>query len=141
MSFTPLPAYISFVRNKLFGPQGSFLKHIQSATKTRVQLRGKGSGYFEVKAPVEQGCVLEQMHFVVEGNDQVDVAKAKELCEDLIATVKAEYDAKISSSAYNTQYNNLQYNAQYQTQYNAYMQQAYAQYHSHYYNKNLDKKD
>ena len=41
LGFDPLPAHISFLRGKLLGPQGSFLKHIQSSTRTRVQLRGK----------------------------------------------------------------------------------------------------
>lgn len=97
LTFTPLPAQISLVRGKLLGPQGSFLKHIQSSTKTRVQLRGKGSGYFEVSGPVAEGSEPEPMHLVVEGSDRESVKEAKQLCEDLVATVKSEFDAKIAS--------------------------------------------
>ncbi|KAI8598178.1 hypothetical protein EDD21DRAFT_309762 [Dissophora ornata] len=36
------------VRAKIVGPGGQYVKHVQNETKTRVQLKGHGSGYLEV---------------------------------------------------------------------------------------------
>lgn len=41
------------LRAKIVGPQGSFVKHIQSETGTRVQLKGKGSGFYETSTGLE----------------------------------------------------------------------------------------
>ena len=35
------------VRAKVVGPGGMFVKHIQSETGTRVQIKGQGSGFYE----------------------------------------------------------------------------------------------
>ncbi len=35
------------VRAKIVGPQGQYVKHVQNETRTRVQLKGYGSGYLE----------------------------------------------------------------------------------------------
>lgn len=137
LGFEPLPAHISFLRGKLLGPQGSFLKHIQTTTRTRVQLRGKGSGYFEVTEPKDG--IQEAMHLVVEGSDDESIKEAKQLCEDLIATARSEYDAKITLSAYPpinpiylpSNYPQPFYQQLTPQQYYA-MQQAYAQYYAQY---------
>lgn len=35
------------IRAKIIGPQGSYVKHIQTETGARVQLKGRGSGFVE----------------------------------------------------------------------------------------------
>lgn len=137
IGFDPLPAHVSFLRGKLLGPNGSFLKHIQITTRTRVQLRGKGSGYFEVGEP-KSGALEEQeaMHMRVEGHEISNVKEAKSLCEDLIATARSEYEAKIFPRPSPQFYPPLAY-----SNYNAYyapqtpeqyyaIQQAYSQYYA-----------
>ncbi|KAJ3002166.1 hypothetical protein HKX48_002497, partial [Thoreauomyces humboldtii] len=46
------------VRAKLVGPQGAFVKHIQQETQTRVQLKGRGSGYIEQMTGREEDDAL-----------------------------------------------------------------------------------
>lgn len=41
------------IRAKIIGPQGSYVKHIQSETGARVQLKGRGSGFVESATGVE----------------------------------------------------------------------------------------
>lgn len=94
------PAHASFLRGKLLGPQGSFLKHIHSVTRCRIQLRGKGSGHIEVAKDAEP----EPLHLTIDpSGPDADVTEARNLCEDLIATAKSEYEAKfikpVSSNA------------------------------------------
>ena len=87
------PAHTSFLRGKLLGPQGSFLKHIHSVTNCRVQLRGKGSGHIDVVKENE----VEPLHLVIEGgvkSGEEEWKEARQLCEDLIETAKTEYEAK-----------------------------------------------
>jgi hypothetical protein len=35
------------VRAQVVGPQGSYVKHISSTTRTRVQIKGRNSGFLE----------------------------------------------------------------------------------------------
>lgn len=41
------------LRAKIVGPNGAFVKHIQQETGSRVQLKGKGSGFYESSTGVE----------------------------------------------------------------------------------------
>lgn len=41
------------LRSKLIGPQGSYIKHIQTQTGARVQIKGHGSGYRELATGLE----------------------------------------------------------------------------------------
>lgn len=41
------------LRAKIVGPNGAFVKHIQQETGSRVQLKGKGSGFYETSTGVE----------------------------------------------------------------------------------------
>ena len=41
------------LRAKIVGPNGAFVKHIQQETGCRVQLKGKGSGFYEASTGVE----------------------------------------------------------------------------------------
>jgi len=81
--------YGSFkVRAKVVGPQGSFVKHIQSETNTRVVIRGRGSGYLEVATGQEAD---EALHVSISGATQENVDKAKQFLADLMETVVTEY--------------------------------------------------
>lgn len=37
------------VRAKIVGPGGQYVKHVQNETRTRVKLKGQGSGFLEVE--------------------------------------------------------------------------------------------
>ncbi|OAD66805.1 hypothetical protein PHYBLDRAFT_118893 [Phycomyces blakesleeanus NRRL 1555(-)] len=41
------------IRAKIVGPQGAYVKHIQNETGSRVQLKGRGSGFYETNTGVE----------------------------------------------------------------------------------------
>ncbi|CDH60401.1 eukaryotic type kh-domain type i [Lichtheimia corymbifera JMRC:FSU:9682] len=77
------------LRAKIVGPQGSFVKHIQSETGTRVQLKGKGSGFYETSTGLE---AEEPLHVHITCTREEGLEKAVELTRDLINTVKADYD-------------------------------------------------
>ncbi|KAI9000218.1 hypothetical protein BC832DRAFT_144040 [Gaertneriomyces semiglobifer] len=76
-------------RAKLIGHQGQNVKHIQQETNTKVQLKGRGSGYLEVATGLE---APEPLYIHVSGSSEEAVDAAKRLCEDLIDTVKVEYE-------------------------------------------------
>ncbi|KAF9351406.1 hypothetical protein BGX26_010577 [Mortierella sp. AD094] len=77
------------VRAKVVGPGGQYVKHVQNETKTRVQLKGYGSGYLEVDTGRESD---EPLYINIIGNSQEDVDAAERLCKDLVETVKAEHE-------------------------------------------------
>ncbi|KAJ3340141.1 hypothetical protein HDU93_007366 [Gonapodya sp. JEL0774] len=75
-------------RAKVVGPGGQFVKHIQNETSTRVQLKGRGSGYIEVSTQREAD---DDLHVHIAGSSAEGVNKAKLLVQDLVDTVKEEY--------------------------------------------------
>ncbi|KAF5968480.1 hypothetical protein FBULB1_10711, partial [Fusarium bulbicola] len=77
------------LRAQVVGHGGAYVKHIQQETTCRVQIKGRGSGYLEAATNQES---VEDMFLHVTGPDPNMVAKAKELCEDLIANVKEQYE-------------------------------------------------
>ncbi|QPG94587.1 hypothetical protein C2857_006441 [Epichloe festucae Fl1] len=77
------------LRAQIVGHGGSYVKHIQQETGCRVQIKGRGSGYLEGATNRESD---EDMYLHVAGPDATNVEKAKELCEDLIANVKEQYE-------------------------------------------------
>ncbi|TXC07164.1 hypothetical protein FocTR4_00003077 [Fusarium oxysporum f. sp. cubense] len=77
------------LRAQVVGHGGAYVKHIQQETTCRVQIKGRGSGYLEAATNQESD---EDMFLHVTGPDPNMVAKAKELCEDLIANVKEQYE-------------------------------------------------
>ena len=114
LGFEPVHESLNFVRSSLFGPQGAFLKHIQSQTGTRVQLRGKGSGFVDLTPPVK-GAEKEPLHLFIAALTEADAECAVKLAEDLIATVRANYEQQqVASKAY---YDYAQYYAQYMAYY------------------------
>lgn len=82
------------------------MKHIQQETGCRVQIKGRGSGYLDSQTGVESDedmylsvtCVPIPYLFLNpqltsrSGPDDRMIDKAKELCEDLIANVKEQYE-------------------------------------------------
>ncbi|KAI0376154.1 hypothetical protein F5Y04DRAFT_273940 [Hypomontagnella monticulosa] len=77
------------LRAQIVGHGGSYVKHIQQETGCRVQIKGRGSGYLEASTNRESD---DDMYLHVAGPDPKMVDKAKELCEDLIANVKEQYE-------------------------------------------------
>ncbi|KAF4986718.1 hypothetical protein FDECE_15804, partial [Fusarium decemcellulare] len=77
------------LRAQVVGHGGAYVKHIQQETGCRVQIKGRGSGYLEAATNRESE---EDMFLHVTGPDANMVDKAKELCEDLIANVKEQYE-------------------------------------------------
>ncbi|RYP19844.1 hypothetical protein DL765_003098 [Monosporascus sp. GIB2] len=77
------------LRAQVVGHGGSYVKHIQQETGCRVQIKGRGSGYLEAATNRESD---EDMYLHVAGPDPKMVDKAKELCEDLLANVKEQYE-------------------------------------------------
>ncbi|TDZ31132.1 Uncharacterized protein C8034_v009398 [Colletotrichum sidae] len=77
------------LRAQVVGHGGAYVKHIQQETQCRVQIKGRGSGYLEAATNREGD---EDMFLHVAGPDPKMVEKAKELCEDLIANVKEQYE-------------------------------------------------
>ncbi|KAL2185365.1 hypothetical protein L209DRAFT_690848 [Thermothelomyces heterothallicus CBS 203.75] len=78
----PIPGFN--LRAQVVGHGGAYVKHIQQETGCRVQIKGRGSGYMEASTGRESD---EDM-----GPDPKMVEKAKELCEDLLANVKEQYE-------------------------------------------------
>ncbi|ODQ52962.1 hypothetical protein SAICODRAFT_35222 [Saitoella complicata NRRL Y-17804] len=77
------------VRAQVVGPQGAYVKHIQGETRMRVQIKGQGSGFIEQAIGREAD---EPMFLHITGPDAQGVQRAKEMCEDLLKTVKDAYE-------------------------------------------------
>ncbi|KAK4222494.1 hypothetical protein QBC38DRAFT_512944 [Podospora fimiseda] len=77
------------LRAQVVGHGGAYVKHIQTETGCRVQIKGRGSGYMEASTGRESD---EDMFLHVAGPDPEMVAKAKALCEDLLTNVKEQYE-------------------------------------------------
>lgn len=76
-----------------------FVKHIQSETGTRVQIKGLGSGFYDSETGRESD---EPMHIHITGPDEHQVDRAKILTEDLLEVVRAEH-AKAKTAMYQQQ--------------------------------------
>ncbi|KAG8925038.1 hypothetical protein FRC03_003173 [Tulasnella sp. 419] len=87
------------VRAKVVGPAGMFVKHIQSETGTRVQIKGQGSGFYDNETGKESD---EPMHIHITGPDETQINRAKILTDDLLEVVRAEH-AKAKTLMYQQQ--------------------------------------
>ncbi|KIJ29117.1 hypothetical protein M422DRAFT_188940 [Sphaerobolus stellatus SS14] len=76
------------VRAKVVGPGGMFVKYIQQETGTRVQIKGLGSGFVDTETGRESD---EPMHIHITGPDELQLARAKNLTEDLLEVVRSEH--------------------------------------------------
>ncbi|KAI4184221.1 MAG: hypothetical protein L6R41_004903 [Letrouitia leprolyta] len=83
----PIPGFN--LRAQVVGHGGAYVKHIQQETRCRVQIKGRNSGFMEQSTGRESD---EPMYLHVAGPDPKEVQRARELCEDLLANVKEQYD-------------------------------------------------
>jgi hypothetical protein len=77
------------LRAQVVGQGGAYVKHIQQETGCRVQIKGRGSGFMEHSTGQEAD---EPMYLHVAGPQPPMVQKAKELCEDLLANVRQNFE-------------------------------------------------
>lgn len=77
------------LRAQVVGQGGAYVKHIQNETRCRVQIKGRGSGFMEHSSGQESE---EPMYLHVASPDQEMVDKAKKLCEDLLVSVRQNYE-------------------------------------------------
>ncbi|KAI4129188.1 MAG: hypothetical protein LQ338_002347 [Usnochroma carphineum] len=83
----PIPGFN--LRAQVVGHGGAYVKHIQQETRCRVQIKGRNSGFMEHSTGRESD---EPMYLHVAGPDPKEVQRARELCEDLLANVKEQYE-------------------------------------------------
>ncbi|EMR09573.1 hypothetical protein PNEG_02159 [Pneumocystis murina B123] len=77
------------LRASIVGPNGQYVKHVQQETKCRVQIKGIGSGFMEPTTGRESD---EPLYLHITGPDPTEVQRAKSLCEDLLKSVKQQYE-------------------------------------------------
>lgn len=77
------------LRASIVGPNGQYVKHVQQETKCRVQIKGIGSGFMEPATGRESD---EPLYLHITGPDSTEVQRAKNLCEDLLKSVKQQYE-------------------------------------------------
>jgi len=76
---------------KLLGPKGSYIKHIATASGAKVILRGPGVGVTNVQ-DIGQGDDDDKiLHVFISSNNKANIEKAKGLADNLIDTVKKDY--------------------------------------------------
>ncbi|KAK9362273.1 hypothetical protein V1504DRAFT_490548 [Lipomyces starkeyi] len=96
------------VRGQIVGPMGANVKHIQTETGCRVQIKGRGSQFIE-QATGRESDEPTFLHILVRysGQDPNDLARAVELSKDLVKTVTDSYNAfKANPRPQQQRYNN-----------------------------------
>ncbi|KAH7085097.1 hypothetical protein BKA63DRAFT_10727 [Paraphoma chrysanthemicola] len=78
------------LRAQVVGRGGDNVKYIQQETSCKVQIKGRGSGFMEPQSGQESE---EPMYLHIAGPRPEGVARAKELCDELLEKVKADYQA------------------------------------------------
>ncbi|KAI5809640.1 hypothetical protein DFH27DRAFT_535647 [Peziza echinospora] len=83
----PIPGFN--LRASVVGHGGQYVKHIIQETRCRVQIKGRGSGFMEHGTGQESD---DPLYLHVTGPDPLEVQHAKELCEDLLTSVRDQYE-------------------------------------------------
>nr|POE85526.1 uncharacterized protein c30d11.14c [Quercus suber] len=83
----PIPGFN--LRAQVVGSGGSYVKWIQTETHCRVQIKGRGSGYFEHETGVESD---QPMYLSIAGPEEDMIARAKEMCLELLSSVRDNYE-------------------------------------------------
>lgn len=86
------------LRGKIVGPQGAYIKHITGETQSRIQLKGRGSGFKELDGMESS----EPLYAHITCPSEEGMEKAKNLFQDLLTTVRAEYERFRASNPYAT---------------------------------------
>ncbi|KAK9236505.1 hypothetical protein V1525DRAFT_346013 [Lipomyces kononenkoae] len=99
------------VRGQIVGPMGANVKHIQTETGCRVQIKGRGSQFIE-QATGRESDEPTFLHILYvytgcSGQDPNALARAVELSKDLVKTVTDSYNAfKANPRPQQQRYNN-----------------------------------
>ena len=96
----PIPSDTSIlpgfgIRSRIVGPAGQYVKHIAQEAGCRVQIRGRGSQFLEQSTGKE---LDEPIHLWIQSNNPGGLDQGRRLCEDLIATVKAEFNKAVMAA-------------------------------------------
>ncbi|KAF2269272.1 hypothetical protein CC78DRAFT_575374 [Lojkania enalia] len=78
------------LRAQVVGQGGNNVKWVQQETGCKVQIKGRGSGYIEPLTGQESD---EPMYLHIAGPRIEGVQRARELCMELLRSVKSSYDA------------------------------------------------
>lgn len=76
------------LRAQVVGRGGDNVKYIQQETGCKVQIKGRGSGFMEPQSGQESE---EPMYLHIAGPRPEGVARAKQLCDELLEKIKADY--------------------------------------------------
>ncbi|ORY83093.1 hypothetical protein BCR37DRAFT_337189, partial [Protomyces lactucae-debilis] len=77
------------LRAAVVGQGGANVKYVQAETRTRIQVKGQGSGFEETSTGRESD---EPMYMHITGPDQAEVVRARGMIEDLLVSVRAQYE-------------------------------------------------